>query len=378
MAVTSPAAGTAGRLTVEALTPRRVPPVRLWAMAGVLILAFQAYVMMRWVTGPYFKSVPQGPSDPPTWMKVELTAWQTLSIPAALAIIGWFVVRPWRRERRIGIDGLIALAALSVSWHDPISAYTQPWFTYNSYMLNAGSWVAAVPGMSAFHKPGAMVHEPILFINSAYVYIFVGVAWFGATIMRRTRARWPRISSPALIGVCLLWVAAFDVILEGVIFLPLGVFEYPGGHWALFNADSYDKYPLQELITIVPVFTAAACLKFFVDDRGFSLAERGSDRLRLPARRTVLVRLLAVVAALNLAMLLFYTVPNIIMSANQPSWPKGLQERSYLTDYVCGAGTDRLCPGPSTPIIRNGGAYLGPDGLVVPRGAAPSPVVPFR
>ena len=41
-------------------------PVRAWAIAGGAILAFQLYVWISWMTGPYFKRVPAGPSDPPT------------------------------------------------------------------------------------------------------------------------------------------------------------------------------------------------------------------------------------------------------------------------------------------------------------------------
>jgi hypothetical protein len=174
MAVTTRTTEPGARLgqrsgSAEAIEPKRIPPVKMWALAGGLILAFQAYVIINWVTGPYFRRVPQGPSQPPGWMRAELIGWQVLSIPAALGIIYWFLVRPWRRERRVGIDGLIAVAGVSLAFNDPISAWAQPWFTYNSYMINFGSWVAGMPGMSAYHAPGAMVQEPILFIFAAYV-----------------------------------------------------------------------------------------------------------------------------------------------------------------------------------------------------------------
>jgi hypothetical protein len=246
-------------------------------------------------------------------------------------------------------------------------------------MLNYGSWVAGIPGMPAFHAPGAMVQEPILFIYSAYVYIFVGAAALGAWIMRTARKKFPTMSTPTLIAVCFGMMVLFDIVLEGVIFLPLAVFEYPGGHLPLLFGDTYHKYPLQEMLTIVPVFTAAGCLKYFVDDRGGSLVERGSEKLRGGAGKKFLLRLLAVTAFLNVAMLFFYTVPNTILSLNQPEWPRDLQQRSYLTDYVCGDGTDRVCPGPNTPIIRQGAPYLGPDGrLVVPTPVELPQIFPFQ
>jgi hypothetical protein len=365
--------------TPEAVEPKRIPAIKLWAYAGVLILAFQAYVIINWVTGPYFKRVPQGPSQPPDWMKAELIAWQVFSIPVALGLIYWFFVRPWRRERRVGVDGLIAVAAISLSFQDPLSAWAQPWFTYNSYMINFGSWVAGMPGMSAFHAPGAMVQEPILFTTAAYVYAFLAAAALGSFAMRRARARWPRISWPSLIGICFATMAVFDIVLEGVIWLPLGVFEYPGGHWALFGQHSYHKYPVQELVTVCGAFTAVACLRFFLNDRGQSVVERGLDEVKGSAGRKIGLRLLATITFVNLAMFCCYTIPNTLLSINQPSWPKDLQQRSYLTNFVCGAGTNRVCPGPATPIVRQGGAYLGPNGqLVVPNGVKLPEIYPFK
>jgi hypothetical protein len=50
-------------------------PVRIWAIAGGAILAFQLYVWIRWIAGPNFERVPPGPSDPPTFMKAILFTW---------------------------------------------------------------------------------------------------------------------------------------------------------------------------------------------------------------------------------------------------------------------------------------------------------------
>jgi len=52
--------------------PRRIVPVKWWAGLGALILAFITYVLIRWVTGPFFERVPTGPTDPPAYMKVAI------------------------------------------------------------------------------------------------------------------------------------------------------------------------------------------------------------------------------------------------------------------------------------------------------------------
>jgi hypothetical protein len=36
----------------------------------------------------------------------------------------------------------------------------------------------------------------------------------------------------------------------------------------------YDKFPLTEMVTICSVFTSVECLRFFINDRGETIAER--------------------------------------------------------------------------------------------------------
>src|SRR4051794_1069660 len=131
----------------ELAVPRenKTSPVVMWAVLGGAVLVFLAYVLIAWVAGPYFERVPQGPSDPPTWMHVELIGWQVLSIPAALYLIYRFVIRPWRRERRIGVDGLLTIAFATLWVQDPWSSAVDHWFVYNTSMVNFGSWAHSLP-----------------------------------------------------------------------------------------------------------------------------------------------------------------------------------------------------------------------------------------
>ncbi|HZU46617.1 MAG TPA: DUF5135 domain-containing protein, partial [Mycobacterium sp.] len=84
-----------------------VKPVRIWAIIGGAILTFQLYVWIRWITGPYFVRVPTGPSDPPMLMKAILMTWTTVIVVGLPVGIYYFIVRPWRRERRITLDGML-------------------------------------------------------------------------------------------------------------------------------------------------------------------------------------------------------------------------------------------------------------------------------
>jgi hypothetical protein len=369
--------GAAARAQDTAAADNVTPPVRWWAALGALAIVFIAYVLIKWVTGPYFKHVPQGPTQTPTWMHVELVAWQALSIPAALGLLYWFVVRPWRRDRHVGVDGIL-LIGFSLMWfQDPLSSAANHWFVYNTSMVNMGSWANSVPWFAAFGKPGAMTSEPILFTPAAYVYIMLIGAAIGCASMRLAKRRWPSISTGALVAWCFASMCVFDIVLEGIIWLPLGVFEYPSGHWALFPS-TYHKYPLQETFTIASVFTALACLRFFTDDKGRMWFERGIDRVRGGAGRKLALRGLAAIGVAQVVMFLGYNVPNTFLGLKPTAWPKAVQERSYFTNFLCGAGTNRPCPGSSVPTIRNGGAYISPAGkVVIPKGKTIPATVPF-
>lgn len=367
------------RSTAEPVENLNTPVVKIWAGAGAAFVAFMAYIVISWVTSDYFKTVPQGPSDTPTWMHVELIAWQVVSIPAALALMYHFIVKPWRREKTIGIDGLLLIGGATMWIQDPWSSAVNHWFVYNTDMVNMGSWAHALPWWNSYGTPGKMTSEPILFTPAAYVYIMLIGAAFGCWAMRRIRGRFPAMGSASLVGCCFLVMCLFDVVLEGIIWLPLGVFEYPGGHWNLFP-NSYHPYPLNEMLTIGAVFTALASLRFFRDDRGHTVVERGIHKLAVSPRRSVALRALAVVAFMNLAMFAFYNVPNTMIGANSREWPAAVQEKSYFTNFLCGAQTDRLCPGADNATITEQSVYPNANGgVTVPEGAQSlkGKIIPF-
>ena len=147
-------------------------------------------------------------------------------------------------------------------------------------------------------------------------------------------------------------MCTFDIVFEGLIFLPFGAWEYPGGHIAALFPSTYHKFPLNQMLTVSALFTAVASLRYFTNDRGEMIVERGIDKVKAGPRTKVLIRALAAVAAVHLALIVFYNIPNSWIGIHSDEWPADLQKRSYLTNYVCGDGTDRACPGPAVPNAR--------------------------
>jgi hypothetical protein len=341
-------------------------------------MAFAAYLLVTWVTGPYFKPVPSGPDSPPGWMKAILVGWQAVGIPVALGLVYAFLIRPWRRSRTVTFDGLLTIACFAVAWQDPLSSYFNHWYTYNAYLVNMGSWVKGIPGWMSYAEPGAMDVEPIIWTPFMYVYLFFGASVFGCWVMRRAEARRPGISTMGLLTWAFVAGAVVDVVAEGLLIMPAGVYTYAGGHLAVFP-EAYHKFPLTEPITVGAIFAGLAAMRYFRDDRGRTVVERGIDDLTLGGTRKTLLRFGAIFGMCNVLVLLCYNVPNAIIGAHSTAWPRDLQQRSYLTDRVCGEGTDRACPGPGVPLSRgNDGAYVNRAGrLVRPAGAGAPEPVPF-
>jgi hypothetical protein len=348
MATTAPAVT---RRTVS----RALLPINVWAGVGALAVAFIAFVLIRWVTGPYFEHVAAGPDSAPTFMTVNLIVWQVVSIPAALALIYRFVIRPWRRERAIGVDGLLVLAYATIWFQDPLSDGGGQWFTYNANLVNFGSWANSVPGWSTYGTPGHMLVEPILVIPALYVYFFWIAAVAGSRLMRATRRRFPGVSNVQLVAACLAAVLLIDLVLEGLLWMPGGLWSLPGGHGSVLSSGGYDQFTVNEWFLVSLTLTAGACVRYFVDDRGRSLAERGSERLqgRISTRALTVRRILATIGVMQVVMLCCYTLPQTLIGSSPGTWPASVaQQRSYFTDGLCGRHTPRACPGWRTPTGR--------------------------
>jgi hypothetical protein len=337
------------------------PPVKYWAAAGAILLAAEWIVLFKWVTGPNFERVSSGPDSPPGWMKTEMVSIEVIATLATIFTLYWFLVRPWRRERRVTTDGLLCIAFLTISFFDPLSNFAQNWFTYNSYLVNFGSVMTEIPGVTAFHEAGANEAFPLLIVPTAYVTAFIWLSIIGCKVMSAAKRRWPSIGPGRLVLVCLAFTMLADVVIEGLFYMPLGFWSYAGGHWAI-NAGHYYQYPVHEIICGGAVFAMFVCLRYFTNDRGETIAERGIDRIRTTPARKVLLRGLAIVAFVHIGFLATYHLPQAIFGLNSTRWPQDVQSRSYFTNHICGPETDRACPGPTVPNSRPDSPYLNRSG----------------
>ncbi|RDI56107.1 spirocyclase AveC family protein [Nocardia mexicana] len=356
-----------------------ITPVRVWAVVGGAILAFQLYVWIRWVTGPHFERVPAGPSDPPTLMKAILLTWTAVILVGLPVGIYYFIVRPWRRERRITLDGMLLVACGLLFFQDPLLNYFNTWSTYNTWMWNRGSWVLDIPGWRSFGEPGAMMAEPLLMNAPGYSYGVLLCTILGCWVMRRAKAKWPNISNAGLIGVLIVWTFFFDFVIEGLFLMPMGLFTYPGAIQSLsINAGTYYQWPLYEGLMWGGVQAGLCSLRYFTDDRGRTFVERGLERIQGGFVRQQFTRFLAIFAACSVFFFVCYNLPAQWFAMHADPWPEDIQKRSYFDMGICGEGTGRLCPDPVLPIPGNDTGYINPEGrLILPEGVELPKPVPF-
>jgi hypothetical protein len=350
-------------ISVERRQPRLV---LWWAGLGVTFLGFQTYLYLAWVVSGNAKRTPNGADPVWPWTKVVVHSYEAASCIAFIAVIYLVLIRPWWRDRQISFDGMLCIAFLSIYWQDVLFNYSGASGTYNTEFFNLGSWLGNVPGVV---QPNAeRFAEPLLFSPLFYVYGFLGFVVAGCATLRWARRRWPRTSNLGLVAMVLLLFAAFDLILEIPILGMMNIEWYPGApSWAtLFHGQRW-QLPYHEVALVAIIFTTWTYIRFCRDDKGYSIAEKGIERVPTSDGRRLTIRVLALIGIFNLSYLFLYMLPWNLMGPRQSAWPNVFLEHSWMRDGLCGEGTTYACPGPAIPNARPDSPHLAPDGtLVVP------------
>ena len=119
--------------------------------------------------------------------------------------------------------------------------------------------------------------------------------------------------------------------MEGLILLPTGLYSYPGAIQALsFNAGTYYQWPVYEGLMWAGVQTALCCLRFFTDDRGRTIVERGLDHVRGGFVTQQLTRFLAIFAAVSACFFIFFNIPIQFFAMHADPWPEDHHEAVLL------------------------------------------------
>lgn len=331
-------------------------PIVAWGIAGALMIAFELYVLGRWVTGPHLKTTPTGADSISSGTHAAFVAIQVAVVLATLLCLWFWVVRPWRREGRLTTDGMLAIAGGSLFFWDMGMNYTSTTLLYNSNFVNLGAWAnGSWPGWTS---PGAnLLPEPLFVCIPGYTCMCFGQVVAILWVLRKVKARRPALGFLGTMGVIVGGLFLLDTLIE-ICLLRTGIYAYPGAirSITLFAGHTY-QMPLSESFFFGGLgLGSVAVLSHFRDDRGQTVVERGVDQLRISPRRKQLVRFCAIFGAVHIMFFAFYTVPNQWLATHAGPFPQGY--KSYMLNGMCQSGADgKTCPGPGVPMARPKGTF---------------------
>jgi hypothetical protein len=325
-----------------------------WASLGAAFVALQAYVFLTWFTSGDAAHTSTGADELSTATKVWVVGFQVLSISLAVAIVV-YVVRQSLRERRLSFDAMLVIAWVSMYWQDPLLNYVRQQFFYNSYLLNLGAWTERIPGWIS--PNGSLLPEPLAFVGMTYFWLGPGASLLTFFVMRRAKHRRPQLGVAGLLLVGWLTMVALDLLAE-VIFIRTELYAYSGSiHGLSIWGGERWQFPIYEAVLWPMVWTAMGALRYFRDDKGRTILDRGLDRVRAVRWHTAL-RVLAIVGFANAAMLI-YNVGINGFGLHAGATPDGYP--SYMRNGMCGEGTDYACTAPWVPIPLPDSGPLPPD-----------------
>jgi len=333
------------------LAAGRTSPVVIWAAIGAMIFCFQAYVLFRWVSGPYFVPTPTGAdsiSDAQRWYFLFLQV--AIPIGALVCLLKW-VVLPRLRLGHLTTDGRLFLAGTLIFFWDMSMNYSATTLLYNSHLLNFGSWTLGSWPM--WFSPAAnRLPEPILVTIPGYTALVTTQAIFVCWLLRKAKARWPNLGALACLGMIFVGCTVVDSAME-VLLIRTEIYAYPGAirSFALFPGETY-QFPLNEGILFGGLgIGSMTALLYFRDDKGLSFAERGIEALHTSQTVKGWLRGFAVFGYCHLMFICLYAIPMQYFSLHSGPYPEGYP--SYMLNGMCvyGVNSDE-CPGPGVALPR--------------------------
>jgi len=248
------------------------------ALAGAGITVWSGWGVMAWLLDRP-SSITQF-REPGSGMAVTARVLE-IAVVVVAVVVARHVVRGCLRERRLTFDAMFCIAGAVTMLLDPTTNFLQPVFFYNSNFVNLGSWCGHLPGVVNPDCGG--LPQPVLFDFLVYTFALLPAAALLGGLMRRFGA---------VRG--LACAVAVELVVE-ITAVRLNVWGYPGSPaWTSITGDGH-RLPLHSVVGGTIFFFALAALRFFRDDHGRSIAERGT-------RRPV-VSQLALVGAFQLALL---------------------------------------------------------------------------
>ncbi|WP_428312974.1 spirocyclase AveC family protein [Hydrocarboniphaga sp.] len=335
--------------STESIAPRRISPVLVWAGIGAVFAAFECYVWARWIGSDNFAPRPVDVDSVPELTRQVIHVTQVISPIVCAFIMLKFLVAPLIRERRFTLDGMLVVSYFTLWFQDPMGNLASTQLYYSSYWINMGSWtLGSLPGWIS--PAGNHLPEPILVMGFGYLWLGFLAGMSAFWLMRRIRDRFPRCSALELSLAALALCVVLDIVAETAL-AAAGTFAWPGAikGLSLFHGKPY-QFPMYEGLLFGAVIASGGVLRFFRDDKGLTLVERGVDKLSLPQPTRTTLRFFAVYGFMHLFMAVVYSIPMIGFGMISDPF---LRYPSHLENGMCVLGPQQdQCPGPGIAMPR--------------------------
>ena len=345
-----------------------VRPVRFCALLGVAFLLLGLYEWLAALFSGDLTPTTAGRGTAPEWVTWSVHGQEVVLGLVGIAVLVVVVIIPWRRSGQLTFEGMTVLGWATL-WaiQDPWVNYSQTVISYNSTAFNLGCPQCHAPGWLS----NDVLAEPIIWGLGLYVGPMYLLTLVAGRVMTRVRRKRPDIGPFGLVVAACSFMAVAGVLLE-VLWSATAMVGYGGAdpRLSLFG-DSYHRAPLWLGLLSGIAGGLIAGIRYFTDDEGATIVERGLDEVRSGGRARQALRLLAVIGAMNGLFAVTYNVPAQWFSLHAHAFPDDLLKRPYLLGGVCGPGTDYACPDARVPIPRGGssgrvnpeGNFYAPDGL---------------
>ena len=266
--------------------PDRSGFVGIWAILGAVWAVIAAQTFIRWIASDDFAATPV--LGPDTMGDGALAALRTIEVISVLVFVGllWLtVIRPLRRNGRVGLDGMLFIGCLIGVVTDGILNEWQYLFAFNANSVDLGSWNSFLP-LAADDAP--RYGEALLWGVPMYVYFVLGVSIAGCALVRALRRRFPEISNAAALSVVFIAACAFDFVVENLIIQGADAYAFvrTPSEITLWAGEAH-QFPLYEMVCVGLLGAIFTGLRLSAQDSpdGLSFVERGVHRLPSGWRR---------------------------------------------------------------------------------------------
>ncbi|MEU3462951.1 spirocyclase AveC family protein [Streptomyces sp. NPDC006733] len=300
-------------------------PVSLWALVGLVFIAFQIWVYARWIADGGLHSITTGTDHVSAARATLIVGWQVLMV-IALVIVTTLVIRDCRRHHTITAVAALYAGSFATAWQDPLFNYRELVMVQSHYAVNLFTWGPYIPGWHGPH-PEQQVEAMISGGGLAYFVLIIWI-WIPLTAITFAARRYPHLGR---IRLYLCGVAAGtlgDYILEWI-WLPTGSYASPAAIPVLtFPAGEWYQVPLTfGLIISITLSAPLAVMIHTMRQNGEFSALHGSTMF--PDKTRTWMRLLAGTGVINIACLAFMIATNLLtyfggpIPSSMPShlWP---------------------------------------------------------